>query len=203
MANIGYVRVSSKDQNTGRQFAVMEERGIKLDRTYEEHVSGKNISDRPQLLAMLDYIREGDIVYIESISRLARNTVDFLDIANRLKEKGVGLISLKESIDTSTPQGRFVTTLFAAFAELERDFIRERQREGIDLCLREGRPYGRPRRSFDDIWKEIIDNGVLVRLHQKSLCFVSIYLLPGFMLVCIDMKKFLENVDCYHYKKFE
>lgn len=87
MANIGYVRVSSKDQNTGRQFAVMEERGIKLDRTYEEHVSGKNISDRPQLLAMLDYIREGDIVYIESISRLARNTVDFLDIANRLKEK--------------------------------------------------------------------------------------------------------------------
>lgn len=124
MANIGYVRVSSKDQNTGRQFAVMEERGIKLDRTYEEHVSGKNISDRPQLLAMLDYIREGDIVYIESISRLARNTVDFLDIANRLKEKGVGLISLKESIDTSTPQGRFVTTLFAAFAELERDFIR-------------------------------------------------------------------------------
>ena len=102
MANIGYVRVSSKDQNTGRQFAVMEERGIKLDRTYEEHVSGKNIADRPQLLAMLDYIREGDIVYIESISRLARNTVDFLDIANRLKEKGVGLISLKESIDTST-----------------------------------------------------------------------------------------------------
>lgn len=154
MANIGYVRVSSKDQNTGRQFAVMEECGIKLDRTYEEHVSGKNIADRPQLLAMLDYIREGDIVYIESISRLARNTVDFLDIANRLKEKGVGLISLKESIDTSTPQGRFVTTLFAAFAELERDFIRERQREGIDLCLREGRPYGRPRRSFDDIWKE-------------------------------------------------
>lgn len=203
MANIGYVRVSSKDQNTGRQFAVMEERGIKLDRTYEEHVSGRNIADRPQLLAMLDYIREGDIVYIESISRLARNTVDFLDIANRLKEKGVGLISLKESIDTSTPQGRFVTTLFAAFAELERDFIRERQREGIDLCLREGRPYVVLEGLLMISGKRIIDNGVLVRLHQKSLCFVSIYLLPVFMLVCIDMKKFLENVDCYHYKKFE
>lgn len=154
MANIGYVRVSSKGQNTGRQFAAMDERGIKLDRTYEEHISGKNITDRPQLLAMLDYIRDGDVVYIESISRLARNTADFLEIAKTLEDKGVGLVSLKESIDTSTPQGKFITTIFAAFAELERSYIRQRQREGIDLCLREGRPYGRPKVIFDDIWKE-------------------------------------------------
>lgn len=182
MANIGYVRVSSKDQNTGRQFAAMEERGIKLDRTYEEHVSGKDIENRPQLIAMLDYIREGDIVYIESISRLARNTSDFLEIAKKLEDKGVGLVSLKESIDTSTPQGKFVTIIFAAFAELERGYIKQRQREGIDLCLRENRPYGRPRGAFDDIWKEnyrlwraglILSKEFMLREHLSSSGFYA------------------------------
>lgn len=144
MANIGYVRVSSKDQNQGRQFALFEERGIKLDKTYEESASGKDIKGRPMLQKMLDFIREGDTVYIESISRLARNIKDLLNIVEILKEKGVELVSLKEQIDTSTPQGKFLLSIFGAMAELERDTIKQRQKEGIDLALAEGRPYGRP-----------------------------------------------------------
>jgi len=92
---------------------------------------------------MLNYVREGDTVYVESISRLARNTQDLLKIVAQLQEKDVAFTSLKESFDTSTPTGKFVLTMFAALAELERSTIKERQREGINLCLKENRPYGR------------------------------------------------------------
>ena len=149
MANISYIRVSTKEQNTGRQFELLKEKGIKLDKVYEEHVSGKN-TNRPQLQAMLDYVREGDTVYIESISRLARNTRDFLNIVEMLQEKKVNLVSLKESIDTSTPQGKFKLSVFSALNQLERENILERQREGIDLALKEGRPYGRPATELSD-----------------------------------------------------
>lgn len=147
MANIAYVRVSTREQNTGRQFLCFENKGIKLDKTYEEHISGKN-ADRPELKKMLEYVREGDVLYVESISRLARSSIDFFNIIQKLDEKGVAVHSLKESFDTSTPQGKFTLTIFAALAELERETIRERQREGIDLCLQEGRAYGRPKKQF-------------------------------------------------------
>ena len=149
MANISYIRVSTKEQNTGRQFELLKERGIHIDKYYEEHVSGKN-TNRPQLKAMLDYVREGDTVYIESISRLARNTRDFLNIVESLQQKKVNLVSLKESIDTSTPTGKFMLSVFAALYQLERENIMERQREGIDLALKEGRPYGRPATEISD-----------------------------------------------------
>ena len=153
MANICYIRVSTKEQNTGRQYACFTDKGIKIDKTYEEKISGKN-RERPQLKAMLDYVREGDTVYIESISRLARNTVDFLNIVEELTQKKVNLISLKEQIDTTTPQGRFVLKIFASLSELERETIKQRQREGIDLCLAEHRPYGRPKVSISETFKE-------------------------------------------------
>ena len=144
MANIIYVRVSTSDQNQGRQFALFKERGIKLDKVFCESVSGKDIKGRPQLQKMLEFIREGDTVYIESISRLARNIMDLLKIVETFREKSVELVSLKEQIDTSTPQGKFLLSIFGAMAELERDTIKQRQKEGIDLALAEGRPYGRP-----------------------------------------------------------
>lgn len=154
MAKIGYIRVSTQEQNTGRQFELLKERGIKLDKVYEEHVSGKN-TNRPQLQAMLDYVREGDTVYIESISRLARNTRDFLNIVESLQSKKVELVSLKESIDTSTPTGKFMLSVFAALYQLERENILERQKEGIALALEErkkdgSRPYGRPSVKMSD-----------------------------------------------------
>jgi len=154
MAKIGYIRVSTQEQNTGRQYELLKERGITPDKVYEEHISGKN-TNRPELKAMLEYVREGDIVYIESISRLARNTRDFLNIIESLQSKKVELVSLKESIDTSTPTGKFMLSVFAALYQLERENILERQKEGIALALEErkkdgSRPYGRPSVKMSD-----------------------------------------------------
>ncbi len=160
MANIAYIRVSTKEQNTGRQHEDFTAKGIVLDKVFEEKLSGKN-TDRPQLQAMLAYLREGDTLYVESFSRFARSARDFLNIVNTLNEKGVSFVSLKENIDTKTPNGKFMLTVFAGLYELERDNILERQREGIDLALKEGRPYGRPSATLSDtfsknyqLWKQ-------------------------------------------------
>ncbi len=93
---------------------------------------------------MLDYVRENDVVYIESISRLARSTRDLLSIVKQLEDKKVDLISLKENIDTTTPQGRFVLTIFGALSELERENILQRQREEIAVAKNKGKKFGRP-----------------------------------------------------------
>lgn len=148
MAKIAYIRVSTKEQNTARQYELLKGRGIVPDKLYEEKLSGKN-TDRPKLKEMLAYVREGDIVYIESISRLARNTRDFLNLVDYLQNKQVELVSLKENIDTSTPTGKFMLSVFSALYQLERENTLQRQREGIDLALEErrngkNRPYGRP-----------------------------------------------------------
>lgn len=149
MARIAYIRVSTKEQNTGRQYELLKDRNIVPDKIYEEKVSGKN-TDRPELKAMLAYVREGDTVYIESISRLARNTRDFLNLVELLQSKQVELVSLKENIDTATPTGKFMLSVFAALYQLERENTLQRQREGIDLALEDrrngkNRPYGRPK----------------------------------------------------------
>lgn len=149
MANIGYIRVSTQQQNTGRQHEGFTAHNITIDKMYEEKISGKN-TDRPQLQSMLQYVREGDTVYVESFSRLARSTRDLLNIMETLTAKGVQFVSLKENVDTSTPNGKFMLIVFAGLAELERESILQRQREGIDLCLAEGRAYGRPSAQFSD-----------------------------------------------------
>lgn len=153
MSNISYIRVSNKEQNTARQHADFASAGIVIDKVYEEKASGKN-AERPQLKAMLAYVREGDTVYVESFSRLARSTRDLLEIVEELTSKGVQFVSLKEKVDTSTPQGKFMLTVFAGLAQLERENILQRQREGIDLCLSEGRPYGRPSARISETFAE-------------------------------------------------
>lgn len=147
MSKVAYVRVSSKDQNTGRQLEVLKQHNV--DKIFEEKISGKN-TNRPQLLKMLEWVREGDTVYIESFSRLARNMLDLLKIIDELSQKNVGFVSLKENIDTTTPAGRLQLGVFAAIYQFERECAKERQREGIDLALKEGRAYGRPKVTVDD-----------------------------------------------------
>ena len=144
---IGYVRVSTQEQNEGRQTEAFSAMGI--EKVYIDKQSGKNIN-RPQLAEMLAYIRDGDIVVVESISRLARNTRDLLDIVEKIKNKGSSLISLKESIDTDSVSGKFMLTIFAAMAELERGYILERQAEGIALAKREGKYKGRVPIAIDE-----------------------------------------------------
>lgn len=138
MARIKYIRVSTMQQNTARQEQDLE----RFDKVYIEKVSGKSM-DRPELKKMLDYVREGDIVEVESYSRIARNTADLLNIVDTLQKKSVDFVSQKESIDTSTPQGRLMFTIFAGLAQFERECLLERQAEGIAIAKAEGR-MGRP-----------------------------------------------------------
>ena len=133
MSKIGYIRVSTEHQEAARQQEIMGD--YQVDRIFSEKLSGAN-TDRPQLKAMLDYVREGDTLFIESISRLGRSTKDLLNIIDALTEKGVSLISHKENIDTDTPAGKFMLTVFAALSQLEREQLKQRQREGIEIAKR-------------------------------------------------------------------
>lgn len=138
MARIKYIRVSTREQNTARQ----ETDKNNFDRVYIEKASGKN-TERPELKAMFDYVREGDTVEVESYSRIARDTRDLLDIVEYLEGKGVTFISQKEQINTGTPQGKLMLTIFAGLAQFERECLLERQAEGIAIAKQEGR-MGRP-----------------------------------------------------------
>ena len=137
---IGYVRVSTLEQNTLRQEILMGELGV--DELFIDRASGKN-TDRPELQKMMGYVRKGDTVIVESISRFARNTRDLLDLMEQLTSKEVGFISKKEAIDTATPTGKFMLTIFGAVAELEREYILQRQREGIIIAKKAGKYTGR------------------------------------------------------------
>lgn len=140
MANIAYVRVSTVDQNDERQREALA--ACQIDKWFCEKVSGKD-TNRPQLQAMLEFVREGDTVYVHDFSRLARSTVDLLNIVDTLKAKGVHLVSRKEAIDSSTSQGKLMLTMIGAIAEFERANLLERQREGIAIAKREGKYKGR------------------------------------------------------------
>jgi len=128
---VGYVRVSTQGQNTARQEVLMQELGAET--VFIDRMSGKN-TDRPELKKMLGFVRKGDAIVVESISRFARNTRDLLDLVEKLQEKQVEFISKKEAIDTTTPSGKFMLTIFGAVAELEREYILQRQQEGIALA---------------------------------------------------------------------
>ena len=151
---IGYIRVSTQKQNSMRQEVLMESLGV--DEVYIDRMSGKN-TDRPELKRMMNYVRDGDTVIVESISRFARNTRDLLDLIEQLTEKNVEFVSKKEAIDTSTPTGKFMLTIFGAVAELEREYILQRQREGIEIAKANGVYKGRKpimRAGFDVVVRE-------------------------------------------------
>lgn len=151
--NIGYVRVSTVDQNEARQIEGLQKYGI--EKWFTEKVSGKN-TNRPQLQAMLEFAREGDTVYVHDFSRLARSTKDLLDIVDTLTEKKIHLVSNKEAIDTSTPQGKLMLTMIAAIYEFERTNMLERQREGIAIAKANHVYKGRKEIKVDpDQWKKL------------------------------------------------
>lgn len=108
---IGYIRVSTQEQNTIRQEVLMEQLGV--EQVFIDRLSGKN-TNRPELKKLLSFVRKGDTVIVESISRFARNTRDLLELVELLSEKEVAFVSQKESIDTTTPTGKFMLTIFGA-----------------------------------------------------------------------------------------
>lgn len=145
MARIAYIRVSTEEQHTDRQDAMFNG----YDKIFREKISGKN-ADRPELKKLMEYVREGDTVTVESYSRFARNTKDLFDLTEELKEKGVGFISLKEQIDTTTPAGKLMFTIFAGLAQFEREQTLQRQREGIEKAKEKGVYKGRKPIAFDE-----------------------------------------------------
>ncbi len=152
--NIGYIRVSTTEQNTARQEVMMRDLGV--DEIYIDKASGKN-TDRLELQKMLEYVRKGDTVMVESISRFARNTRDLLELIEVLKKKQVEFVSKKENIDTSTATGKFMLTVFRAIAELEREYILQRQAEGIQIAKQEGKYKGRKKIEndrFEKVYKD-------------------------------------------------
>lgn len=144
---VGYIRVSSVDQNLARQEETMKKYSV--EKVYSEKVSAKD-TNRPKLQEMLEYVREGDTVVIHDFSRLARSTKDLLEIVELLQEKNVTLVSHKESIDTSTPTGKLMLTMIGAINEFERANLLERQREGIAIAKSEGKYKGRKEVKIDN-----------------------------------------------------
>ena len=137
---VGYIRVSSVGQNPGRQLD-----GVELDRVFTDTVSGKS-ADRPQLAAMLAYVRDGDTVVVHSMDRLARNLDDLRRIVLGLTERGVHIVFVKENLTFTgedSPMSNLLLSVMGAFAQFERELIRERQREGIAIAKREGKYTGR------------------------------------------------------------
>lgn len=165
---IGYARCSTADQNPARQEVMLKEEGC--EKVYLDMLSGKD-TNRQQLQEMLNYAREGDQVIVESISRLARNTKDLLSIVEKLNKKGVQLISKKENIDTTTAQGKFMLTVFGAMAELERDYIRERQAEGIAIAKKAGKYHGRQPKAYDKyLFQQLYKSWKAGEITQKYMC---------------------------------
>jgi DNA invertase Pin-like site-specific DNA recombinase len=158
---IGYVRVSTEEQNTTRQELLMETLGA--EKVYMDKMSGKS-TERPQLKEMMAFVRTGDTVVVESISRFARNTKDLLDLVEQLSKKQVEFVSKKESIDTTTPAGKFMLTVFAAVSELERDYILQRQSEGIAIAKAKGVYRGRKPISHPDF------NKIVSKVVEKFKC---------------------------------
>ena len=150
---VGYIRVSTYEQNPARQEVLMKELGV--EKLFLDKLSGKD-TKRPQLQAMLDYVREGDTVVIESLSRLGRSVKDLIEINDALTKKGVALESKKEKIETLTASGRLMFNVIAAIAQFEREIMLERQREGIAIAKLEGKYKGRKEIEKPSNWDEVI-----------------------------------------------
>lgn len=150
--NIAYVRVSTVEQNEGRQLEGLK--AYKIDKWFTEKISAKD-TNRPELQAMLDFAREGDTIYVWDFSRLARSTKDLLELVETMAAKGINFKSIKENLDTSTPTGKLMLTMIGAINEFERANLLERQREGIALAKEKGAYKGRKKIDFPEGWKDI------------------------------------------------
>lgn len=150
---VGYVRVSTVEQNEDRQLVTMDK--YKAERVFKEKVSAKD-TNRPELQNMLDFVREGDTVVVHDFSRLARSTKDLLNIVELLEQKKVNLISSKENVDSSTPTGKLMLTMIGAINEFERSNLLERQKEGIAIAKARGKFTGRKEKAVKpEVWEDL------------------------------------------------
>ena len=162
----GYARVSTVDQNLDIQVNALEKYGV--DKMFSDKATGKNIK-RKEFVRVLEQLREGDILVIYSLSRLGRKTKELIELVEHFNSNGIALVSLKENIDTNSPTGRAMIGMISIFAELERELIAERVREGVKNARARGRKGGRPRVSKDRV-KEAL---ALYQTEQYSLQEIS------------------------------
>lgn len=152
---IGYARVSTLEQNIERQEVALRELGC--ERVFIDKMSGKNI-DRPQFNTMMSFVRDGDTLIVSEYNRLSRSTKDLLATIEELETRGVTVKSIKENLDTGTPQGKLILTIFAGLAEFERTLMLQRQAEGIERAKLAGKYKGRKYKEYDkDLLKEVLD----------------------------------------------
>ncbi len=167
MANVGYIRVSSVQQNTERQLE-----GVTLDKVFTEKASGKN-TDRPQLKAMLEYVREGDVIHCHELSRLGRNVKDLLTIIEAVREKGASIDFHKERLTAGANENavsRMMLGVLASVAQMEREMMLERQAEGYAAAKAAGKVTGRGNSKSIDRTAIIADlqQGKSLRLTAKD-----------------------------------
>ncbi|GFG87755.1 recombinase family protein [Mycolicibacter algericus] len=147
MATIGYARVSTIDQNPQLQLDALKDAGA--TRIFTDHGVSGSTAQRPELDGCLDHLREGDELIVWKLDRLGRNTQHVLAVVDQLTARGIGFRSLTEGLHTDGPMGKAMLTIMAAFAQLERDTIRERTRAGLTAAAANGRKGGRPRKVDD------------------------------------------------------
>lgn len=165
--NVAYIRVSTEEQNYESQMEAMKD--LKFAKIFTEKRSAKD-TNRPELQNMLDYVREGDTVYVKDFSRLARSTKDLLNIIDILENKKVKLISIKEKLDTSTPAGKLMVTMLGAIYEFERANLLERQKDGIAVAKKEGKYKGRKKIQKPDNWQEVYSDWSCRKITAKKAC---------------------------------
>lgn len=165
--NFAYIRVSTEEQNYESQLEAMKD--LKFAKVFTEKRSAKD-TNRPELQNMLDYVREGDTVYVKDFSRLARSTKDLLNIIDILENKKVKLISIKEKLDTSTPAGKLMVTMLGAIYEFERANLLERQKDGIAVAKKEGKYKGRKKIQKPDNWQEVYSDWSCRKITAKKAC---------------------------------
>ena len=158
----GYARVSTADQHLDRQQDALFKYGI--DRLFCEKMSGTRKS-RPELDSLLSVLKSGDTVVIESLSRLGRSVKNLAELMEQFNEKGIRLVSLKETIDTTSPTGRLMFTILSSLAQFERDVLAERTKEGLNAARARGRCGGRPKSDGNALKKAL----ALYQTHQYTV----------------------------------
>ena len=166
---IGYARVSTKEQNLNLQLDALLSNGC--EKIYKDVVSGTK-AERPELNKMLEHLRKGDVIIIWKLDRLGRSLKHLVELVAYLNENNVGLQSINDPVDTTTPQGRLIFNIFASLAEFERDVISERTKAGLEAARAKGKKGGRPKGLSKEAEKTAIAAKVLHQ--QKELSITEI-----------------------------
>ncbi len=149
---IGYARVSTHEQLLDLQLDALEKAGC--EKIYQEKMSGMK-DDRPQLNQLIEYAREGDVLVVYKLDRLGRSTKRLIELSEELEQRGIELVSIRDSIDTTTAVGKAMFKMLAVLAEMERDLISERTKAGLESARARGRNGGRPKKDNKQVEKAL------------------------------------------------